>query len=332
MSVLRKRRGELLVGWLVAVFCVCGCTRDPGELPPEQEVSESVWASSLTASSRDNRAADQPLSVVATYSILGDWVQRIGGERVRLTVLVGPEGDAHTYEPTPRDSVALAEADIVFENGLGFEVWLDRLFQASGSTAKRVVVTESIKPRELVVAGSRIEIDPHVWHLPVNARLMVEAITSALEEKSPESSAGFRLRQKAYVAQLDELDRWISQEALSIPDSRRKLVTTHDTFGYLADAYDFEVISVLGSVSSESSDPSAGEMAKVIARIRNLKIPAIFAENILNPKLTRRIAAEAGVKLVPTLYTDALGQADSPGSDYLQMMRFNVRTIAEALR
>ena len=324
MSILGRKVGILLVGLFVAASCVCGCTRSRGDLP--------VPATSDNTLSQDGGTQDQPLRVVATYSILGDWVREIGGDQVDLTILVGPEGDAHTYEPTPQDSVALAEADILFENGLGFEVWLDRLFHASGSTAKRVVVTDAIKHRELAVSETRTEIDPHVWHLPENARLMVEAITSALEAKASDGSVEFRSRQKAYVAQLDELDQWICQKVSSIPDSRRKLVTTHDTFGYLADAYGFEVISVLGSVSSESSDPSAGQIAEVIDRIHNLRIPAIFSENILNPKLTRKIAAEAGVKLVPTLYTDALGHADSPGSDYLGMMRFNVTTIAEALR
>jgi ABC-type Zn uptake system ZnuABC Zn-binding protein ZnuA len=194
------------------------------------------------------------------------------------------------------------------------------------------VVSESIKPRELVVSESRTEIDPHVWHLPENAKLMVEAIALALEKADPAHAAKYRDRQRSYVGQLNELDAWITQQAASIPAQRRKLVTTHDTFGYLADRYDFEVLSVLGSVSSESSDPSAGQVAEIIERIRTLKIPAIFAENILNPKLTLKIAEEAGVKIVPTLYTDAIGPAGSPGQDYLGLMRFNVKTIVEALQ
>jgi len=162
-----------------------------------------------------------------------------------------------------------------------------------------VVVTEMIKPRAVSVSGSRTEIDPHVWHLPENVRLMVEAIASALEQADPDRAASYRDRQTAYVEELKELDAWTAQQIASISDERRKLVTTHDTFGYLADRYDFEVLSVLGSVSSESSDPSAGQVAAIIDRIRALKIPAIFAENILNPKLTVRIAEEAGVKSFP---------------------------------
>lgn len=326
MMIFGKPFGTPAAALLLLAFALaqCGCTsgestRDEGGSPADARRGDFV-------------VAGRPVRVVATYSILGDWVRTVGGDRVELTVLVGPEGDAHTYEPTPRDSVLLAAADVVFENGLGFEVWLDRLFEASGSNAKRVVVTELIRPRELAVSASRAEIDPHVWHLPENAMVMVEAITSALERADPDDATGYRNRHVAYIRQLQELDAWISRQAASIPDDRRKLVTTHDTFGYLADRYDFEVLSVLGSVSSESSDPSARQVAEIIGRIRALNIPAVFAENILNPKLTRKIAEEAGVKIVPTLYTDALGPADSPGGDYLGMMRYNVNTMTEALR
>jgi zinc/manganese transport system substrate-binding protein len=320
----RKTFALLCGNLLAALIFTSGCA------PTDREPADKTLGKKEPA--REQATDNRPIRVVATYSILGDWVQTIGGDEIELTVLVGAEGDAHTYEPTPRDSVALAEADILFENGMGFEVWLERLFQASNSAARRVVVSESIKPRELVVSESRTEIDPHVWHLPENAKLMVEAIALALEKADPAHAAKYRDRQRSYVGQLNELDAWITQQAASIPAQRRKLVTTHDTFGYLADRYDFEVLSVLGSVSSESSDPSAGQVAEIIERIRTLKIPAIFAENILNPKLTLKIAEEAGVKIVPTLYTDALGPAGSPGQDYLGLMRFNVKTIVEALQ
>ncbi len=324
MSISKTTVGLLYGYLLAALFCFSGCS------PSDRE--RTVPSSGFTDSAAEQAFGNRPIRVVATYSILGDWVRNIGGDEIELTVLVGAEGDAHTYEPAPRDSVALAEADLLFENGMGFEVWLERLFQASNSAARRVVVTESIEPRELVVSESRTEIDPHVWHLPENAKLMVEAIGSALEDADPTRAGKYRDRQRSYVGQLNALDDWITQQAASIPAERRKLVTTHDTFGYLADRYDFEVLSVLGSVSSESSDPSAGQVAEIIDRIRTLKIPAIFSENILNPKLTLKIAEEAGVKIVPTLYTDALGPAGSPGQDYLGLMRFNVTTIVEALR
>ena len=161
---------------------------------------------------------------------------------------------------------------------------------------------------------------------------MVDAISAALQHADPANADKYRERQKSYSDKLKELDAWIAQQTATIPADRRKLVTTHDTFGYLADQYGFEVLSVLGSVSSESADPSASQVAMIIERIQALEIPAIFAENILNPKLTQRVAEEAGVKIVPTLYTDALGPAESPGSTYLGLVRYNVMTIVEALR
>lgn len=266
--------------------------------------------------------------VVATYSILGDWVRQVGGERIQLTVLVGPGADAHTYEPTPRDVVTIAESEVVFENGLGFETWLDALVSSSRSSARRCVVTRDIQPRRI----SSNETDPHVWQSPRNAMLMVEAIAEELALADPDHADGYRRRADEYIRLLESLEAEIREQLETLPLDRRKLVTTHDTFAYFADEYDFEVLSVLGSASSEASDPSAREVAMVIDRIRDLRVPAIFSENILNPKLTEQIARESGVNVVPTLYTDALGPADSPGADYLGMVRFNVRTIVEALR
>lgn len=330
MHILKKSIGHIALCLLFGVLTCCGCSGDNRGL----DTAPTVDASPATGPTESNGKIShhRPIRVVATYSILGDLVRNIGGEQIDLTVLVGPEGDAHTYEPTPQDSRALANADIVFENGLGFEVWLEPLVQASQSKARRVVVTEFIKPRELVVSNDRTEIDPHVWHLPENAMLMIQSITEAFEQADPDHAQNYKQRTESYLKELKVLNDWIATQTASLPKERRKLVTTHDTFGYFADRYDFEVLSVLGSVSSESSDPSAGQVAEMIQRVRSLGVPAIFAENILNPELTNQIAKEAAVSVVPTLYTDALGLPDSPGKDYLSMMRFNVRTIVEALR
>lgn len=275
-------------------------------------------------------AAAKPsgVRVVATYSILGDWVRQVGGEHVQLTVLVGPGGDAHTYEPTPQDVVALAESQVVFENGLGFETWLDKLAEASGRSLRRCVVTSTIRPRSIAVD----ELDPHVWHSPRNAVQMVRTIAEELAAVDAPHAVEYRERAAAYIRSLGTLAAEIHEQVATLPPDRRKLVTTHDTFGYFADEYGFEVLSVLGSVSSEVADPSAGDVVAIIRRIRELRVPAVFAENILNPKLTEQVASGAGVRVVPSLYTDALGPADSPGASYLGLMRFNVRTIVEALR
>lgn len=272
------------------------------------------------------------VSVVATYSILGDWVRIVGGEHVTVTTLVGPGGDAHTYEPTPRDSVALHRAALVFENGIGFEAWLEKLFVASRSAAIRVVVTRKITSRNLISSSGQEEIDPHVWHCPRNAEAMVREIADALAARDPVHAADYLGRADDYIRKLNTLDAWIGEQIATIPESRRHLVTTHDTFGYFSDRYGFEVSSVMGSVSSESTDPAASDLAEVIDRIRAAQVPAVFTENIINPRLTEQVAREASVSIVPSLYTDALGPPGSKGATYLELMRFNVRTMTEALR
>lgn len=274
----------------------------------------------------------QRLRVVATYSILADWVRTIGGGQVEVVTLVGPGGDAHTYEPTPTDSVSIAQAKLLFENGLGFETWLDDLVASSQSAAKRIVVTEGLPPRTMSHEEGVSEVDPHVWHTPRNAIVMVRAVTQALISANPQNTKEFQGRADSYVAALESLDASIRTSIATLPPERRQLITTHDTFGYFAEEYGFQVHSIMGSVSSEVADPSAADVAQTIELIRQLRVPAVFAENIINPKLTKQVALEAGVKVVPSLYTDALGPPDSAGGTYLQMMQFNVRTIVEALR
>lgn len=287
-------------------------------------------------------AQEPPLELVATFSILGDWVENVAGDAANLTVLVGPDSDSHVYEPTPRDSVALSNADLVFENGLAFETWLDDLYAASGSQATRVVVTEGFEPiavgeeREYGDEGEHEhehgEFDPHVWHDVAGAVRAVETIRGALVEADPENAATYRANAEVYLEELDALDAFIREEVAQLPETRRKLVTSHDTFGYFARAYDFEVVgAVLPSISTEASDPAAGELAALVDTVRAAEVPAIFTENISNPRLAERAAQEAGVALAPPLYTDALGVPGSAGETYLQMVRHNVTTIVAAL-
>lgn len=272
------------------------------------------------------------LQVVATYSILGDLTQQVAGERAAVSVLVGPGGDAHTYEPTPRDSAALARASLVLENGLGFEPWLDRLLAASGSRAWRVAVTADIVPRRLTLPGGRSEVDPHVWHDPLHAAEMARVIAGALAQADPAGAGQYREAGEACARRLESLHAWVLQQVASIPPPRRKLVTAHDTFGYFADRYGFESISLLGSSSSETSDPSAARVAEVVGQLQQAGVPAVFAENILSPRLTEQIAAQAGIRVVATLYTDALGPPGSGGDTYEKMLRHNVTAIVEALK
>ena len=284
-----------------------------------------------------------PLQVVASFSILGDLVKNVGGEAVEVTTLIGPGIDAHTYDPAPADLVDLGEAEVIFENGLGFEPWLDQFFASTQPPGARVVVTEGITPRaagedHAVDAGQEAnasepgQFDPHVWHDVANVIVMAGNIRDALARADPDRAELYEANAAAYVAELEALDTSIRQQVGTLPEERRKLITSHDTFGYFAAAYGFEVLgTALGSLSTEAGDPSAQDIVLLITEIEDAGVPAIFAENVANPDLMESIAAEAGVELAPPLYTDALGPLGSPGETYIGMMKSNVITIVDAL-
>jgi zinc/manganese transport system substrate-binding protein len=266
------------------------------------------------------------LRVVATHSLLGDWVQNVGGDAIDLTVLVPPGGDAHAFAPNAADGAALASAAVVFENGLGFEPWLNDLYSSSASKAARVVVTAGITP--LTLGAER---DPHVWHDVANVKQMVEAIRAALSQADPANAARYQANADAYTAQLQTLDQWVMSQVQTIPEARRKLVTTHDTFGYFAARYGFTVLGTILPTSTEGASPSAQSLAALVETVKAAGVPAVFAENVSSNALLNQVAAEAGVAVVATLYTDALGPPGSDGDTYLKLMRFNVTTIANAL-
>ncbi|MBI3242761.1 MAG: zinc ABC transporter substrate-binding protein [Chloroflexi bacterium] len=278
--------------------------------------------------------ASGKLNVIATYSILGDLAQNVGGDKVDARTLVGPDGDAHTFAPSPADGAALIGATVVFENGLEFEPWLDDLYASSDSKATRVVVTDGIEPRMTPEepGHSLGESDPHVWHSVANVIHMTRNIRDALAGADPANAATYAANAEAYIAKLQELDTWIFEQVKTLPEARRKLVTSHDTFGYFAERYGFEIVgAALESASTETADPSASDLAALVDEIKAVGVPAIFAENVHNPKLMAQVAAEAGVTLAPQLYTDALGRPGSDGSTYLDMMRYNVITIVTEL-
>ncbi len=287
-------------------------------------------------------SGDGPVEVVATYSILGDLVENVGGGGVELTTLVGPNGDAHTFEPAPSDNAELAEADVIFENGLGFEPWLDDLYGSSGSEARRVVVTRNIDTRPVAAEAHAEEsaeeehrageTDPHVWHDVNNAVVMVEKIRGALSEADPKNAEAYEKNAEEYLSELEALDADVRRRVESIPEKNRVLFTSHDTFGYFAARYGFEVDTALASASTETGDPSAGETAELVEEVEASGVPAIFGENISDPGVMEGIAAEAGVELAPPLYTDALGGPGSEGGTYVRMVRYNVSTMSEALQ
>ena len=294
------------------------------------------------------------LNVIATNTIIADLVSNVVGDCgcVSVTALVARNGDSHTFEPAPRDADALASADIVFENGLGLEPWLNDVFSASGSSAQRVVVTNAITPRRIAdEAGAQRDAsaggvsappggdeaegvyDPHVWFDVQNAKKMVTAIEGALVAGAAANADAFHANATAYQQRLDQLDAFVVQTVGQLTPDQRKLVTSHDTFGYFAPRYGFTIIgTALGSVTTETADPSASDIANLIDQITASGVKAIFPENTTNPELLDQIAAEANVTVGPPLYTDALGDPGSAGDTYIKMITYDVTQLVNSLK
>ena len=281
-------------------------------------------------------AADK-LRVVATFTVLGDMVKNVGGEHVALTTLVGPDGDAHVYEPTPADARALAEADLVLVNGLGFEGWIDRLVKASGYKGPVVVASEGIA---LVRAAEENhghghdhghgegEFDPHAWQDLVNGRLYVINIASALAAADAARADDYRRRAAAYDRELVALDQDIRHRLHDVPAERRKVITSHDAFQYFGRAYGIGFHAPVGL--STEDEPSAGEVAALIRQMRDEGIRTLFVDNITDARLVQQLAREAEAVVGGTLYSDSLSGADGPASTYLDMFRHNAGEIVKA--
>lgn len=292
-------------------------------------IALALWAAPPSAP-----AAAAQLRVVATFSILGDLVRNVGGERLELHTLVGPDQDTHTFEPDPLDVAALARAAVVFENGLGFEVWLETLHRSSRSAARRVAVTDGLEPDSLYESRhGRREPNPHMWHDPARAAHMVRRVRDALAAADPPNAEFFNANTQRYIDELRALDAWIFEQVKAVPTPGRVLVTAHGSLEYFAARYGFRIPgSALDSLTTEASDPSAGGLAALVKEIRSAGVRAVFPESIHSRRLMERLAAEAGVRLGPALYTDSLGRPGTPGETYLKAMRYNVQAIVRALR
>jgi zinc/manganese transport system substrate-binding protein len=267
------------------------------------------------------------LPVVATFSVLADFARNVGGDRIEVAALVGPNGDAHVYQPKPADAEKLGDARLILVNGLGLEGWIDRLIKASGAKAPVIVATKGINPQKL--REERIGLDPHAWQSIANAKIYAASIRDGLIAADPEGEATYRANADNYLARLDALEKEVLADIAKIPPGRRQIITTHDAFGYFGTAYGFRFIAPEG-ISTET-EASAREVAKIIRQIRAQKIPAVFLENVTDPRLVRRIASESGATVGGTLYSDALSPPDGPASTYIDMMRNNVRELAAAL-
>jgi zinc/manganese transport system substrate-binding protein len=277
--------------------------------------------------------AQEKLKVVATFSILADMVKTVGGDRIELATLVGPNADAHVYSPTPADAKMLASARLVVTNGLGFEGWIARLIKASATKATIVVATKGVKPRQ--AAGghghghSHADADPHAWQSVANAKIYVANIRDALGAADPAGKDAYAANAAAYLAKLDALDAEVKSEVAKIPADRRKVITTHDSFGYFGAAYGIVFVAPQG-VSTES-EVAAKDVAAIIGQIRKQKIPAVFLENVSDPRLLRRISEESGARVGGTLYSDALTDEKGAAPSYLDMIRYNTKQLTAAL-
>jgi len=285
--------------------------------------------------------ADERIEVVATFTILADLVRNVGGDRVEVTTLVGPNADTHVYTPSPSDARKVATARLIVLNGLGLEGWLGRLVKSSGGAAQSVIASEGITPLKPSHddhddhehghdhGHAHGDVDPHAWQSVSNVKRYVENIRRALAEADPAGAETYRANAERYATRLDALDQEIRSTVARIPEDRRKVISTHEAFDYFAKAYGIRFVAPQGV--STDSEPSARDVAAIIRQIKKEKIPAIFLENISDPRLIERIAAETGARIGGTLYSDSLTDEKGEAPTYIDMVKHNIRTIADAL-
>lgn len=274
--------------------------------------------------------------IVASFSILADMSRQIGGERVQVHSLVGENGDAHVYQPTPSDSKILGRARLVIMNGLGFEGWIERLIKPSGFRGSVVVASTNIKTLNRIQSGTHEhghnhrEADPHAWLDAKNSLIYVDNIATALIQADPEGKAYYEANAARYKREITEVDQQIHAVSEKIPAERRRVVTSHDAFGYFGRAYGINFIAAVGINSG--AEPSASNVARIIRQIKQEKIPAIFVESISDPRLQERIQRETGAKIGGVLYPDALSGQTGPAATYLDLMRHNARVLSASLQ
>jgi len=294
-------------------------------------------------------ASAAELKVVASFSIIADLAKNVGGDRVAITTLVGPDGDAHVYEPRPADAVSLKQADVVLVNGLQLEGFMSRLIETSGTKAPVVEVSKGIEPlkaeeEEHHHEGEKTaeadhdhdhedhhhgEFDPHAWQSIPNAEIYVKNIADAFCAADKAGCTTYTANSKAYLQELADLQTEVKAAIATIPEEKRTIITSHDAFGYFQHEYGLKFIAPEG-VSTEA-EASAADVAKLIDQVKEDKASAIFVENITNPRLVEQIAKETGLKVGGTLYSDALSGSDGPASTYIDMFHHNVNTLKSAI-
>ena len=270
-------------------------------------------------------AAEEKIKIVASFSILGDIVEQVIGEHASVTTIVGPDADAHIYQPSVADARYVADADVIFVNGLGFETWSETLIAKSGTKATVHVATEGITP--VLVDG---EVDPHAWNSLLNGIVYITNIADVLKQKLPEHANDIDANTSAYIAKLNALDTETKAALAELGDDKRTVVTAHDAFGYLADAYGMNFLAPVG-IDSEA-EPSAQELAQLIAQLKEDGAAALFVENITSPALVQQISDETGLEIGGRLFSDALSERGGPATSYLAMFEHNLGTLLEALK
>jgi len=273
--------------------------------------------------------AQGKLKVVASFSIIGDMVTQIAGNNVDLKILVGANGDAHEYEPTTVDARSLANADIVFINGLGLEGWIERLIHSSGYKGQVIIVTKSIKTLEADAHG-HVADDPHAWQDLANGKIYMINIRDALANADKTHSAEYTKNTALYLKELDALDSWVKSEIAKVPADKRTVISMHDSFQYFALRYGVKFIAPLG-ISTESQ-ASAADMARIIDQVRKQNITAVFLENMTDSRLIRQLESDAGAHVGGTLYSDAISAPDEPAPNYIAMFRHNVTELVAAMQ
>jgi zinc/manganese transport system substrate-binding protein len=284
------------------------------------------------------------VDAVASFSILADMVSRVGGDRVAVTTIVGRNADTHVYEPRPSDAAAVAATDVFFVNGLGFEGWMERLVEATGYTGPLVVASEGVPSHAMEEEGEDHEeqegqegheehdhggIDPHAWQSLSNAVLYVQNIAKGLCSVDAAGCESYEANAAAYASELTTLDVSVREQIEAVPAERRKVITTHDAFGYFGEAYGVTFLAPEGI--STDAEPSAAAVARLITQIRSEGVTALFVENMGDPRLVQQIADETGVTVGGELYADALSEADGPAATYLDMFRHNVGLLVPAM-
>jgi zinc/manganese transport system substrate-binding protein len=294
-------------------------------------LAAAAGLAALTAA--EPATAQEKLKVLATFSILGDFVKNVGGDRVEVSTLVGPNSDAHVYAPAPADAKRVADAKVVITNGLGFEGWMSRLVKASGSKAAVVIATKGVKERKAPGAHGHGHghggADPHAWQSVANVKIYVANIRDALIAADPTGKTVYDSNAASYLTALDALDQEVRAAVATIPADRRRIISTHDAFGYFQQAYGVQFIAPQG-VSTEA-EASARDVARIITQVKKQKIPAVFLENVTDPRLMEQIARETGARIGGKLYSDALTEQNGEAPTYIELMRHNLKTLSAAL-